>query len=80
MAKTSMKAIGIGAAVAVIVAALALAFGISIVFAIPVWLLWNWLMPMIFGLTKLTLWQAWGVTFLSALLFKSGSGTVSSGK
>ena len=33
-------------------------------------LLWNWLMPMIFGLTEITYWQGWGISFLCGLLFK----------
>ncbi len=35
-----------------------------------VMLLWNWLMPGIFGLTTLSYWQAWGLLILSSLLFK----------
>ena len=31
-------------------------------------LLWNWLMPEIFGLTTITFWQSWGLIFLSRLL------------
>ena len=34
-----------------------------------VMLLWNWLMPEIFGLKTLTYWQAWGVLALSCILF-----------
>jgi len=30
--------------------------------------LWNWLMPMIFGLTKISYWQAWGLLILGRLL------------
>lgn len=37
----------------------------------PVQLLWNWLMPLIFGLPKITLVQAFGVMFLSNILFKN---------
>ncbi|HDY88414.1 MAG TPA: hypothetical protein ENH82_09940 [bacterium] len=48
-------------------------FGLSILFAIPVWLLWNWLVPTLFGLSKVTLIQAWGLAFLSSILFKSSS-------
>ena len=55
------------------VAFVALIFGISLVFSIPVWLLWNWLMPVIFGLKPLTLIQAWGLTFLCSILFKSSN-------
>jgi hypothetical protein len=32
-------------------------------------LLWNWLMPDIFGLKTLNYWQAWGVMILSWILF-----------
>jgi len=40
-----------------------------------VMLLWNWLMPDIFGLKPLTYWQAWGLLILSHILFKGfGSG------
>jgi hypothetical protein len=31
--------------------------------------LWNWLMPSIFGLHAITYWQAFGLMFLSWLLF-----------
>lgn len=31
--------------------------------------LWNWLMPVIFGLTKIGFWQAAGLLFLAKLLF-----------
>lgn len=52
---------------------IAIIIGLSFIMAIPVWLLWNWLMPMIFGLTKLTLVQAWGISLLSNCLIKSFS-------
>lgn len=39
--------------------------------SLPVMLLWDWLMPTIFKLPEITWIQAWGLTFLSALLFKS---------
>jgi hypothetical protein len=32
-------------------------------------LLWNWLMPEIFGLKTLNYWQAWGIMILSWILF-----------
>jgi len=38
--------------------------------AVPVWLLWNWLMPTIFDLPTITLLQALGMSVLSSLLFK----------
>lgn len=39
--------------------------------ALPVMWLWNWLIPTIFGLTKVTLGQAWGLNVLCGFLFKS---------
>lgn len=35
-----------------------------------VMLLWNWLMPVIFGLKALTFWQAGGLLVLTSILFK----------
>ena len=35
-------------------------------------LLWNWLMPDLFGLKEITYWQGWGLVLLSHLLFKTG--------
>lgn len=32
-------------------------------------MLWNWLMPDIFGLTQIDFWQALGLLVLSTLLF-----------
>src|SRR4029453_7910756 len=32
-------------------------------------LLWNWLMPMLFGLREVTFWQAIGILALSRILF-----------
>jgi hypothetical protein len=34
-----------------------------------VMLLWNWLMPTLFGLTIITFWQALGILILSKILF-----------
>lgn len=36
-------------------------------------LLWNWLMPTIFGLTTITYWQGFGLWILCDLLFKSNT-------
>jgi len=46
-------------------------FLLSLLYCLPVMLLWNWLMPLLFGLSKLTFWQAFGLTWLCSLLFKS---------
>lgn len=48
-----------------------------------VMLLWNWLIPEIFGLAQVSYWQAWGLLVLSSILFKdfpSGGGNHDSGK
>ena len=49
-----------------------LAVLMAFLFGWIVMLLWNWLMPAIFGLTTITFWQAWGLVLLSHLLFKMG--------
>ena len=36
-----------------------------------VMLLWNWLMPVIFGLTTITIWQSFGLILLSSFLLRS---------
>ena len=46
-----------------------IAFAIDLVLTYPMMLLWNWLMPMIFGLTKLTFWQTFGLNVLVTMLF-----------
>jgi hypothetical protein len=44
--------------------------GFVFLFGLIVMLLWNWLMPDIFGLKRLTYWQAWGLLILCSILFK----------
>jgi len=39
----------------------------------PLMILWNWLMPSIFGLPEIGFWQACGLQLLAILLFKSSS-------
>jgi len=41
--------------------------------------LWNWLMPELFGLKRLSYWQAWGLFALCSILFK-GMGSSDSGR
>ena len=50
---------------------LGIAFAVvfALVFGIVVKLLWNWLMPAIFGLGEISYWQAFGIVILSKLLF-----------
>lgn len=45
----------------------------SIIFAWPVQLLWNWLVPTLFSGPEITLWQALGLEVLSGLLLRSSS-------
>ena len=52
----------------IILGALAAA-GFAFVFGYFVMLLWNWLMPTIFGLTTITFWQAAGIVLLARLVF-----------
>jgi len=53
---------------------------VSIIAAIPTYFLWNWLMPAIFGIKVITIWQAWGVNLLAGILFKSSSSVKSFGR
>ncbi len=56
-----------------IVTAVAFLIGLSLLMAVPTMLLWDWLMPELFGLKEVTLFQAWGLNFLCGMLFKSHS-------
>ncbi len=42
--------------------------GLAILFGFVIMWLWNWLMPMIFGLTTLTYWEAVGIFILFKIL------------
>jgi len=42
---------------------------LSFVFALPTLLLWNWLMPYIFGLPEIGFGQAAGLLLLSGIVF-----------
>ena len=54
------------------VGGLALVAALAFLFGFFVMLLWNWLMPAIFGLGEITYWQGWGLVILAHILFKSG--------
>lgn len=58
-----------------IIGGMILMIGLAFLFGFIVMLLWNWLMPEIFGLTKITYWQGWGLVILAHILFKSFPGT-----
>ncbi len=55
----------------IVLGMIVMAVGLALLFGFVVMLLWNWLMPDIFGLRKITYWQAWGLVVLSHILFKS---------
>ncbi|MFC1655981.1 hypothetical protein ACFL3C_03865 [Patescibacteria group bacterium] len=61
------------AVIAGIVGFLVVIFVLGLIFAIPTWLLWNWLMPVIFGLPAISLLQALGLNLLAGFLFKSST-------
>jgi hypothetical protein len=62
-------------ALATILGGVALLIGLTLLFAVPTMLLWDWLMPELFGLKEITLLQAWGVNFLCGMLFKNNTST-----
>ena len=45
------------------------AAGFAFVFGYFVMLLWNWLMPELFGLVTITFWKAAGIVLLARLIF-----------
>jgi len=62
--------------IAVIIGAIGLIgliVALAFLFSIPLLLLWNWLMPVIFGLKEITWVQSIGILMLSGILFKSGT-------
>jgi hypothetical protein len=52
---------------------LAFAVAFALIFGLVVKLLWNWLMPALFGLSEISYWQAFGIVILAKILF-SGFG------
>lgn len=59
-----------------------LGFLVVIVFAFimgfPIMWLWNWLMPVLFGLVRINIWKAIGLNILCGLLFRPSVKTSSS--
>ena len=45
---------------------------LAFLFGLVVMLLWNWLMPEIFGLPEIRYWQGWGLVLMAHILFKAG--------
>ena len=54
-----------------IIGGLVFAAAMAFVLGVVVMALWNWLMPPIFGLIEINFPQAWGLAFLSHILFKA---------
>ena len=45
----------------------------SILLAIPTMVLWNYVIPSVFGLTRISLFQAMALNILCGILFKSSA-------
>ncbi len=58
---------------AAVLAAFIFALVVGLIMAVPMYFLWNALMPDLFHLREITFLQAWGLCWLCGLLFKSSS-------
>ena len=58
--------------VGMIIGGVVLAAALALLFGLLVMVLWNWIMPEVFGLSPLTYWQSWGIVLLAHILFKAG--------
>ena len=57
--------------ISVFVVYVVMLFVAAALMSLPVMLLWDWLMPGIFGLRTISWFEAWGLLFLCGMLFKS---------
>ena len=57
----------------VIVAGILLVCAVGLLLSLPLMWLWNWLMPVIFGLPTITWMQSWGLLILCGFLFKNST-------
>lgn len=57
-----------------------LGIGAAFLFGLVIMWLWNWLMPLIFGLPEVTYWQGIGLLILSSILFGRLGGSSSDSK
>lgn len=46
-------------------------FGVALILAIPVMLIWNWVIVDIFNLPEIGYWKAFGLYLLCGMLFKN---------
>ena len=58
----------ISPALGIVIMGIVMFFALGLLLSIPLCLLWNWLMPFIFGLPKLSLVQSFGLSILISLL------------
>ena len=56
-----------------IIGGILIAVLLAFLLGLIVMLLWNWLMPEIFGLRTISYWQGWGLVLLAHILFKAGA-------
>jgi len=66
-----IKKWGVLGIIGMVLGGVLIASGMALILGFIVMLLWNWLMPNIFGLTAITFWQAWGLVLLAHIFFKS---------
>lgn len=62
--RTMKKLIAITSKVVGILIPLALVVGVTLLFAFILMLIWNAVVPLVFGLPVLTVWQMWGIAAL----------------
>lgn len=48
---------------------------IGLFVAVPIMLLWNWLLPELFGVPEINFWQALGIYLLAGFIFKTSVST-----
>ena len=71
-----MKGLGV---IGIVVGLVGLVLFLSLLFSLPVMWLWNGcLVPAVAGISEVSWLQAWGLTVLFSMLFKSGSGASTS--
>ena len=72
MMSTGMRRGGFFRTVGKVILGVIAAAAFALVIGALAMVLWNWLMPMIFGLTTINFWQAFGIVLLAKLLFGFG--------
>jgi hypothetical protein len=65
-----MRFVNVFEAIGVVLSGIVLLVLSAAFMSLPVMLLWDWLMPALFGLGEITWFQAWGLMFLCGILFK----------